>query len=212
MAHEPLSLQRQHSPAHLNSMIARTVDCKLERPRFPHLGRDSEIADLHPVIVPLTPKPLISTSSPNNFTLILNFSPSSNHSPSSPLKLSLTGPKLSSTESAFDIPSGDFQEIESPFEYPHLNDILSSPHDPPFEPVKDPCVRSELKSQVSLFLGPFQNYMEERLIRWGPSDSQFGNQASIDGCHPYQTNISFQETEHSIFRTFKNWLASPEPE
>lgn len=128
------------------------------------------------------------------------------------IKLSPSIPKLSSTESStFDIPSDEFHEQESPFEYPHLNSIISSIHEPPFDAVKTPSIRNDLNSQVSLFLGRFQNYMEERLIRWGPSDSQFNNQATVDGRHPYQIN-NFQtgEPEDSIFRSFKNWLASPD--
>lgn len=131
------------------------------------------------------------------------------------IKLSPSIPKISSTESStFDITSDEFHEQESPFEYPHLNSLISSIHEPPFEAVKNPSIRNDLNSQVSIFLGRFQNYMEERLIRWGPSDSQFNNQATVDGHHPYQISNfqAGQEPEYSIFRSFKNWLASPDPQ
>lgn len=55
-----------------------------------------------------------------------------------------------------------------------------------------------------------QNFMEERLIRWNPSDSQNNSEGALNGTHPYQINVfrklPSEETAFKPFASLSSWF------
>ncbi|CUM64365.1 uncharacterized protein PRCAT00001967001 [Priceomyces carsonii] len=94
-------------------------------------------------------------------------------------------------------------------------------HKPPYDPLfaDNPVAGSSIRQGVILqqssrflpMIDYFQEFMEERLIRWRPSESQFDNEASMNGRHPFQqlTDIpSKSDSSKRIFTSLRNWFIS----
>ncbi|KAK6460728.1 hypothetical protein DFJ63DRAFT_315389 [Scheffersomyces coipomensis] len=84
---------------------------------------------------------------------------------------------------------------ESSFPFRDLTSIIQSPHEPPFpvppiHPKQGPVRQKVINQNNTRLFAPtdhFQEYIEERLIRWKPSDSQHNNESTIIGNHPFQS-------------------------
>ncbi|ABN64406.2 predicted protein [Scheffersomyces stipitis CBS 6054] len=121
----------------------------------------------------------------------------------------------SDSSSSFEIdtasPTDDYCD-ESPF--PHLEYSIISPHEPPYEPItlaQEISIRKEVASRQHNLLptGDYlQEYMEDRLVRWRPSDSQHNNELSINGNHVYQQDVSLQRAQsRGMFSNFGTWFS-----
>lgn len=83
---------------------------------------------------------------------------------------------------------------ESPLPFDNVEDIISSPHRPPFEYDENQATTNTVMQTIinnhnaGIFpvIDYFQDYMEERLLRWRPGDSQFNVEDTMNGAHPYQ--------------------------
>ncbi|CCE85184.1 Piso0_004766 [Millerozyma farinosa CBS 7064] len=85
---------------------------------------------------------------------------------------------------------------ESPLPFDNVEDIISSPHRPPFEYNENQATSNRVMQTIinnhntGIFpvIDYFQDYMEERLLRWRPGDSQFNVEDTMNGAHPYQNS------------------------
>lgn len=137
--------------------------------------------------------------------------------PSMPLKLL----QNSDPSSFFEIESGVTSEQleESPIPYNDIQATINSPHNPPFEaPIKN----NQAKTLMQGFHNPnnvilpradyFEDYMEERIARWRPGNSQFNVEDTMDGNHPYQKeNFELEKKAAKIrpynpFVTLRSWF------
>lgn len=117
------------------------------------------------------------------------------------------------TTSSFEIESQALGSY-SPFEESPLPVFqhIGGPHQAPFAvPNSGPSVRQRVisRQELELVLHPsgnrLQSFMEERLVRWTPNDSQNNNEGVLNGNHPYQSNGFGQNAPvESAFRPFSS--------
>lgn len=80
--------------------------------------------------------------------------------------------------------------VTAPLSCPEFPEI-TSPHNPSHIVSKNSdSIRQDVISSQNRQLFPLQdfftNFVEERLVRWRPSDSQHNNELALQGRHPYQ--------------------------
>lgn len=69
-------------------------------------------------------------------------------------------------------------------------------------------IRSTLPSVSQAVRYSFENYMQETLVRWRPSDSQQNVEASIDGNHPFHEHNFGVNSPVKASGFFYNWFKS----
>ncbi|KAK6455808.1 uncharacterized protein RJT20DRAFT_129178 [Scheffersomyces xylosifermentans] len=123
-----------------------------------------------------------------------------------------------SDSSYFDIetiPETDDFNGDSPLPFPNLQSMIQSPHEPPFDVTglqPGGTVRGEIverQNRIFPLMDYFQEFMEERLVRWRPSDSHHNNEISIAGRHAYQQDNychSKAEQTTTIVSSLTGWL------
>lgn len=134
-------------------------------------------------------------------------------------------PKAQTTDpsSYFDIEShtdtSDLLE-ESPIPYDDIEATITSPHNPPYESTNENQPQKTMKQSIidshnnAIFpmADYFQDYMEERMVRWRPSDSQFNIDDTMNGTHPYQQELQCKRKNDKLSNNFlislKNWFTA----
>lgn len=102
----------------------------------------------------------------------------------------------------------DFLQTPTPNEF---NDVIVSPHNPPFEAnQRVQGIRISIIETQNIFTAPssrLNGLMEERLIRWRPSESQMNAEASLNGKHPFQTSFyDCKKDSKNIFNSLSSWM------
>mmetsp|Transcript_7446 Transcript_7446/g.9404 ORF Transcript_7446/g.9404 Transcript_7446/m.9404 type:complete len:508 (-) Transcript_7446:159-1682(-) len=136
---------------------------------------------------------------------------SSNNKPPRSIRLHNSEPS-----SFFEIESEDTSELaeESPILYNDIGDTITTPHDPPFS------LQTRNKSEYikpNIFFSHnnasltrpdyFQEYMEERMARWRPGNSQFNVEDTMEGKHPYQQEHFELEAKAAKIRPSNPFMA-----
>lgn len=113
---------------------------------------------------------------------------------------------------------------ESPLPFDHVEDIISSPHRPPFEYNENQSTTNTVMQTIinnhnaGIFpvIDYFQDYMEERLLRWRPGDSQFNVEDTMNGAHPYQKSSfgtpSANQNGTGFFGNLYTWFGNGKKE
>lgn len=110
---------------------------------------------------------------------------------------------------------------DSPIPYKDIEATVTTLHLPPF--VSDLNQSKGIRQTIvehndhRLFPSPdyLRNYMEERLVRWRPTDSQFNIDETMNGEHPFQVQGNTEQKGNSsesfyIVNLIKSWFTSTE--
>lgn len=88
---------------------------------------------------------------------------------------------------------------------------FASPHYPPFEAAeKAKGIRRDIVESQNIFTTSssyLHRLMEERLIRWRPSESQMSMEAPLNGKHPFQSHLFDSKKDNkTIFNSLSGWM------
>lgn len=119
--------------------------------------------------------------------------------------------------------SAYIQNTPIPYEFHNQQNQFSSPHIPVFEPLailpkRQQSIRNTLLESQNYSIGHsdyFSGYMEERMMRWRPSDSQYNVDATMNGNHPYQSpRFDFKRDikTNTIFNSMSKWFTKDKSE
>lgn len=137
---------------------------------------------------------------------------SSNSKPPRSIRLHASEPS-----SFFEIESEDSSDLaeESPILYNDIQATITTPHHPPFLLQTGNNQNGHLKSSIFFSQNNtsltrtdyFQEYMEERIARWRPGNSQFNVEATMEGKHPYQQEHFEFEAKAAKMRPYNPFMA-----
>ncbi|KAG7661558.1 uncharacterized protein J8A68_004927 [[Candida] subhashii] len=145
--------------------------------------------------------------------------------PSPVLELARTSNNIALSSSSFEIESSG--SVSSPVPYSDLEMSILSPHQPPFDPLIHPSDHphrlskrelnarrhsslsqtGQLENRLFPHYDQFSEFMEERYIRYRPSESQHNNEAILSGKHPFQQDdYGRPKSSTSFVRSFTGWF------
>lgn len=104
----------------------------------------------------------------------------------------------------------ELQLTPTPKEVTQSEDF-ASPHYPPFEAAeKAQGIRRNIVESQNIFSASssyLHSLMEERLIRWRPSDSQMSMEAPLNGKHPFQSHLfDSKKDNRTILNSLSGWM------
>lgn len=100
-------------------------------------------------------------------------------------------------------------EIDSVSESPGFSNSIRyiSPHEPPLhEPESNFQIKQQIISNRSYY-DRFNHLMEDRMLRWNTSTSQYNIEPVLSNTHPFQTRPC-ELSSTSMFNVVKNWFVS----
>ena len=115
--------------------------------------------------------------------------------------------------------SSNSLESASPLPFNDIDVAVASPHVAPHvvDGKKGIPLRQRIMNNYDNAIFPpsdyFRSFMEERMMRWRPPDSQFNIEETMEGHHPFQINdetgvqkLTSKNYWNEVFSSVKNWF------